>query len=137
MTYRATWNGQVIAESDRTVKIEGNQYFLPESLRKELFTPSGTHTVCPWKGTASYYTLTVDGQTNPDAAWYYPTPSPAAQQIRGHVAFWHGVKVQRVNEARPDGRTRADLVVVAAAHGGHPLVALAGARWVPCGVSVP
>ena len=89
----ASWNGTVVAESDDIVTVEGNAYFPRESVREELLRPSDTHTICPWKGTASYYTLEVDGQTNPDAAWYYPEPKDAAAQIRGRVAFWKGVVV--------------------------------------------
>ena len=91
---RATWNNAVVAESDATVIVEGNHYFPPESIRKEYFKPSATHTVCSWKGTASYYTLEVNGEVNKDAAWYYPTPLDAAKHIAGHVAFWKGVQVQ-------------------------------------------
>jgi uncharacterized protein (DUF427 family) len=90
---KATWNGAVIAESDATVVVEGNHYFPADSIKKEYFKPSGTHTVCGWKGTASYYTVSVDGQDNPDAAWYYPTPKDAAKNIAGYVAFWKGVQV--------------------------------------------
>ncbi|MEP6853330.1 MAG: DUF427 domain-containing protein [bacterium] len=89
----ATWNGTVLAESEETVMVEGNHYFPPSSVRTELLEPSATHTVCPWKGTASYYTVTVDGQANPDAAWYYPQTKDAAAQIKDHVAFWRGVTV--------------------------------------------
>jgi uncharacterized protein (DUF427 family) len=96
MAYRAVWNGQVLAESEHTVKVEGNHYFPPESLNHALLRTSGTRSVCPWKGTASYYTVTVDGAENEDAAWYYPSPSPAADEIRDHVAFWRGVTVERV-----------------------------------------
>jgi uncharacterized protein (DUF427 family) len=103
MTYRAVWNGQVLAESDRTVKLEGNHYFPPQSLRREFFNSSSTRTTCPWKGVARYYTVTVDGQKNRDAAWYYPDPSPAARQIRGYIAFWNGVRVERVKDSRADG----------------------------------
>jgi uncharacterized protein (DUF427 family) len=92
---RATWNGAVLAESDRFEEVEGNVYFPPDAIRREHFQESSTHTVCPWKGTASYYTVTVDGQTNADAAWYYPEPKDAAANIRGHVAFWKGVRVER------------------------------------------
>ena len=92
---RATWNGAVIAESDRTVEVEGNQYFPIDAVRRELLRDSGTHTTCPWKGVASYYDVVVDGQVNKDAAWYYPTPKDAARQIAGHVAFWHGVRVEQ------------------------------------------
>jgi uncharacterized protein (DUF427 family) len=89
----ARWNGTVIAQSDDTVIVEGNHYFPAESVREDLLHPSDTHTVCPWKGTASYYTLEVDGQRNEDAAWYYPEPKHAATQIKDHVAFWRGVEV--------------------------------------------
>ncbi|KHL01572.1 DUF427 domain-containing protein [Sinomonas humi] len=92
-TYRAVWNGTVLAESDRTVQVEGNQYFPPESVNTEFLRPSPHTSVCPWKGTASYYTVEAEGKTNRDAAWYYPDPSPAAAQIRGHIAFWKGVRV--------------------------------------------
>jgi uncharacterized protein (DUF427 family) len=91
---KATWNGQVIAESDQTIVVEGNHYFPADAIRREYFKPSATHTVCGWKGTASYYTVEVDGQSNPDAAWYYPDPLPAAKNIAGYVAFWKGVKVE-------------------------------------------
>ena len=90
---KATWQGVVIAESPDTVVVEGNHYFPADSLKMENFLPSETHTVCPWKGTASYYTLRVDGQENPDAAWFYPDPKEAAARIRGRVAFWKGVQV--------------------------------------------
>ena len=90
---KATWNGAVLAESDATVVVEGNHYFPAESLHKEYFKESGTTSVCGWKGTASYYSLEVDGQENRDAAWYYPDPKPEAAQIAGHVAFWKGVTV--------------------------------------------
>ena len=90
---QAVWNGQVIAESDGTVEVEGNQYFPPESIKKEFFKPSNQTSVCPWKGTASYYNIEVDGRVNEAAAWYYPTPSDAAARIKGHVAFWKGVEV--------------------------------------------
>ncbi|HEY9472805.1 MAG TPA: DUF427 domain-containing protein [Mycobacteriales bacterium] len=93
MTMRATWNGAVLAESDDTVVVEGNHYFPVESLHREHFTDSSTHTVCPWKGTASYYTVVVGQVSNDDAAWYYTDPKPAADQIRDRVAFWHGVEV--------------------------------------------
>jgi uncharacterized protein (DUF427 family) len=92
---RATWNGATLAESDRYETVEGNVYFPPEALNHEYLRPSGTHTVCPWKGVASYYTVAVDGAENPDAAWYYPDPKDAAGNIRGHVAFWKGVQVER------------------------------------------
>ena len=91
---RAVWNGTVLAESDDTVVVEGNHYFPVESLRREHFTDSDTHTVCPWKGTASYRNVVVDGEVNPDAAWYYPEPKDAAAEIKDRVAFWHGVTVE-------------------------------------------
>jgi uncharacterized protein (DUF427 family) len=91
---RAIWNGVVLAESDRTVEVEGNQYFPPEALRREHFRDSGTHTTCHWKGVASYYDVTAGGQVNKDAAWYYPDPRPAAANIKGYVAFWKGVRVE-------------------------------------------
>lgn len=91
---RAIWNGQVIAESQKTVVIEGNHYFPEESLKKEFFSDSNTHTICPWKGKASYYNLKVDGKDNNDAAWYYENPSELAKAIKGHVAFWKGVVVE-------------------------------------------
>ncbi|AXG98899.1 DUF427 domain-containing protein [Deinococcus wulumuqiensis] len=91
---KAVWNGTVIAQSSDTVVVEGNHYFPLESVRQDVLRPSDTHSVCPWKGTASYYTLEVGGQQNPDAAWFYPEPKDAAAQIRGRVAFWKGVKVE-------------------------------------------
>jgi uncharacterized protein (DUF427 family) len=95
-TYRASWNGATLAESEHTIRVEGNQYFPPESLNRELFSDSRATSQCPWKGSAKYYTVTVDGAANPDAAWYYPQPSQAAENIRDHVAFWRGVKVAKV-----------------------------------------
>jgi uncharacterized protein (DUF427 family) len=90
---KAMWNNAVLAESDKTEVVEGNHYFPADSLRGEHFQPSATHTVCSWKGTASYYDVIVDGQTNKDAAWYYPEPKEAARNIAGYVAFWKGVQV--------------------------------------------
>lgn len=90
---QAIWNGEVIAESDHTVVVEGNHYFPLESVRPEFLVESDKHTVCPWKGTASYYTIEVNGDRNENAAWYYPTPTAAAKKITGHVAFFRGVKV--------------------------------------------
>ena len=87
------WNGEVIAESDDIVVVEGNKYFPVSSIKKEFFQDSETHTVCPWKGTASYYSLSVNGDENADAAWYYPTPKYAARGIKDRVAFWRGVQV--------------------------------------------
>ena len=91
---KAVWNGEVIAQSPDTVVVEGNHYFPLASVREDVLRPSDTHSICPWKGTASYYTLEVAGQQNPDAAWFYPDPKDAAAQIRGRVAFWKGVKVE-------------------------------------------
>lgn len=90
---KAIWNGQVIAESDDTVVVEGNHYFPPTALKQEFIKPSDLHTTCPWKGQASYYTLIVDGKENPDAVWYYADPKEAAAHIKGRVAFWRGVDV--------------------------------------------
>jgi uncharacterized protein (DUF427 family) len=90
---KTIWNGKVIAESDKTINIEGNQYFPPESVKKEFLTHNNTHTVCPWKGTASYYDVEVEGRTNENAAWYYPEPSSLADKIKNYIAFWHGVQI--------------------------------------------
>ncbi len=90
----ATWNGTVIAESDDIVTVEGNAYFPRDAVRDAVLRPSRTATFCPWKGTASYFDLEVDGQLNRDAAWYYPTPKDAAKEITGRVAFWRGVEVR-------------------------------------------
>lgn len=90
---KAIWNGTVVAESDDTVVVEGNHYFPRSSVREELLRPSETHTVCPWKGTASYASLEVDGKTNADAMWFYPEPKDAAREITDRVAFWKGVEV--------------------------------------------
>lgn len=98
---RAIWNGQVLAEAERTKVVEGNHYFPPESLNREFFTRSRTKSLCPWKGLASYYIVTVDGAVNPDAAWYYPHPSPLARRIKNHVAFWNGVTVEGTREDQP------------------------------------
>jgi uncharacterized protein (DUF427 family) len=92
---KATWEGTVLAESDATVEVEGNQYFPPDAIKQEYFKPSSQHSVCPWKGTASYYDLEVNGKRNAGAAWFYPEPKAAAKQIAGHVAFWKGVKVEK------------------------------------------
>ncbi len=89
----ATWNGTVIAQSDTTEMVEGNHYFPQDSVKSEYLQPSDTHTVCPWKGTASYYSIEIDGQQNRDAAWFYPQPKDAAAQIKDHLAFWRGVIV--------------------------------------------
>lgn len=90
---QAVWNGVVIAESDETIVVEGNHYFPPDTIRPEYFADSSEKTVCPWKGTASYYDVVVDGDVNPGAAWYYPETKPAASDIKGYVAFWRGVSV--------------------------------------------
>lgn len=90
---KAIWNGTTLAESDQTVVVEGNHYFPVESVKSEYLKASDTHTTCPWKGLASYYTVSVNGQENPDAAWYYPQPKDAAKQITNYIAFWRGVKV--------------------------------------------
>jgi uncharacterized protein (DUF427 family) len=90
---KAIWNDQIIAESDDIIKVEGNSYFPIESVRKEFLQESNTETVCPWKGTASYYSLRVEGSENQDAAWYYADPKPEAKEIKGRVAFWKGVQV--------------------------------------------
>ncbi len=93
---RALWNGTVIAEAppEAIEMVENNVYFPLSAVRADCLQPSDTHTVCGWKGTASYYDVVVDGQRNPDAAWYYPEPKDAAKQITGHVAFWKGVQVE-------------------------------------------
>jgi uncharacterized protein (DUF427 family) len=114
--FRAVWNGAVLAESGPTVKLEGNHYFPAESLRREYFTASPTTSTCPWKGQARYYHVTVDDTVNRDAAWCYPHPTPAASGIAGHVAFWRGVRIERVPGAggeAPDGAGRglADRVL--------------------------
>jgi uncharacterized protein (DUF427 family) len=91
---KAIWNGKILAESDVTEMVEGNHYFPPESIKPEYFKDSSSHTTCHWKGLASYYDVEVEGQTNKNAAWYYPDPSPAAENIKGYIAFWHGVTVE-------------------------------------------
>jgi uncharacterized protein (DUF427 family) len=93
-TVKAIWNGQLIAESNDTVVVEGNHYFPLPAVKKEYLEDSFHTSVCPWKGTANYYTLNVDGKKNEDAVWYYQEPSNAARQIKDHVAFWKGVSVQ-------------------------------------------
>lgn len=91
---KASWNGSVIAESSECELVEGNYYFPPSSIKKEFFKNSETKTVCSWKGEARYYTLSVEGSENKDAAWYYPSPKDAAKNIAGYIAFWKGVKVE-------------------------------------------
>jgi uncharacterized protein (DUF427 family) len=90
---KAVWNGQVIAESTDTVLVEGNHYFPLEAVNRAFLVPSRTTSVCPWKGTTNYYSLHVDGESNPDAAWYYAQPKPAAARVAGRVAFWRGVQI--------------------------------------------
>lgn len=90
---KAIWQGMTLAESREGLVVEGNYYFPPQSLKREYFKPSATHTSCPWKGEASYYNIEVNGQVNKDAAWYYPSPKDAAKSITGYVAFWKGVQV--------------------------------------------
>jgi len=92
---KAIWNGAVLAESDRCEIVEGNCYFPPNAVARQYLRDSATHTTCPWKGTASYLDVVVNGETNKDAAWYYPAPKDAAKQIKDHVAFWRGVTVER------------------------------------------
>ena len=90
---KAVWNGQILAESDDTVVVEGNHYFPGSALCRDFFSPSDEKSFCPWKGEASYYNVTVEGELNPGAAWYYPTPKPAADEIKDRVAFWRGIEV--------------------------------------------
>ncbi|MCW2786134.1 MAG: hypothetical protein JWP74_2651 [Marmoricola sp.] len=96
MEMQATWNGVVLASSADTVVVEGNHYFPAEAVNQTYFSGSDTHSHCPWKGDASYYSVTVDGKTNTDAAWYYPEPLPEALMVAGRVAFWKGVEVTEV-----------------------------------------
>lgn len=90
---KAIWNNRIIAESNDTIVIEGNHYFPADSIKKKYFRPSSTHTVCPWKGTAAYHDVAVDGKINQDAAWYYPEPTEQAKAIKGRLAFWKGIQV--------------------------------------------
>jgi uncharacterized protein (DUF427 family) len=92
---KASWGGKLIAESSTTVVVEGHQYFPPESVNMEFLKPSNHTTVCPWKGTAHYFHVAVDGMQNDNAAWYYPQPKPAAAEIKDRIAFWNGVRVKR------------------------------------------
>jgi uncharacterized protein (DUF427 family) len=92
---KAIWNGAILAESDNCEVVEGNYYFPPDSIDREYFKNSNTHTTCPWKGEASYYSIEVNGQQNKDAAWYYPSPKEKAKNIEGYVAFWRGVQVEK------------------------------------------
>ncbi len=91
---KAIWNNTIIAESDQTIVVEGNNYFPPDAIKKEYFQPSETHTTCSWKGEASYHNVIVNGEVNKDAAWYYPLPKDAAKNIENYIAFWKGVKVE-------------------------------------------
>lgn len=91
---KAIWNNTIIAESDETIVVEGNHYFPPSAIKSEHFQPSATHTICGWKGEASYYNVVVNGEVNKDAAWYYPQTKDAAKNIENYVAFWKGVKVE-------------------------------------------
>jgi len=90
---KAVWNNTILAQSDRTIEVEGNHYFPKESINQEYFQANETHTICPWKGKASYYNISVDGELNKDAAWYYPQTKEKAKNIEGYVAFWRGVEV--------------------------------------------
>ena len=90
---KATWNDQILAESDDTVVVEGNHYFPPNTISQEFFEASDHQSICPWKGSANYYDVVVNGERNANAAWYYPETKDAANNIKGHVAFWHGVEV--------------------------------------------
>lgn len=117
---RARWNRAVIAESDDTVVIEGNHYFPADSVNEGYLVASNTTTACPWKGTASYYSIDVDGQVNRDAAWYYPTPSSAAKGIEGRIAFWHGVKIEHgepTTSRRSTPRPPNDPATQSSSHG--------------------
>ena len=92
---KATWNNTLIAESERCEVVEGNHYFPPDAVKREFLRPSDKHTTCGWKGVASYYDLVVNGESNKDAAWYYPDTKPAADNVKGYIAFWKGVKVEQ------------------------------------------
>jgi uncharacterized protein (DUF427 family) len=92
---KAKWNGHLLAESDSTIVIEGNHYFPVDSINKDYFQESDTNTICPWKGTASYFDVKVNGDTNTDAAWYYPKASQLAKGIEGRIAFWKGVEISK------------------------------------------
>jgi len=107
MTVTATWNSAILAQSDRTILVEGNQYFPADDIVSALFEPSATSSHCPWKGDASYYDVVVAGKRNPDAAWYYLEPYEAAMEIKGYVAFWKGVEVSGENSNTPEIKPRA------------------------------
>jgi uncharacterized protein (DUF427 family) len=98
MKVQAVWNGQVLAESDETIMVEGNHYFPPKAVKTQYFEDSNRRTVCPWKGVASYYDIVVAGERNAGGAWYYPEASAAAKQIENYVAFWQGVRVEKIQE---------------------------------------
>jgi uncharacterized protein (DUF427 family) len=117
---RAIWNGEVIAESDDTVVVEGNHYFPTDSVRRELLEPSDSHTRCFWKGVASYYSINAGGKVNRDAAWYYPDPSPAASMVKDRIAFWHGVKVEK------NGKSQARVAEVPAGESCEPVPSESG-----------
>lgn len=102
MTVRAHWKGMLLAESDRTVLVEGNQYFPPEDVSSDLLHPSNTHSHCPWKGDASYYSVVVGDDRNDDSAWFYPDPYEAAAGIKDYVAFWRGVAITGANQGTPE-----------------------------------
>lgn len=91
---KAIWNDKVIAEAKETIVVENNHYFPVESINKEYFKKSTTHTLCPWKGEASYFSIEVDGKINEDAAWYYPDPKPEADAIKNYIAFWKGIEIR-------------------------------------------
>jgi uncharacterized protein (DUF427 family) len=115
---QAIWNGRVLADSDQTIVVEGNHYFPPASIVSSYFRPSDHHTVCHWKGVASYYDVDVEGRRNPDAAWYYPDPSRAAEKIKDYVGFWHGVQVVPAADQEPPGtKPRPRAVLDPSSHG--------------------
>jgi uncharacterized protein (DUF427 family) len=92
---KAIWENTIVAESNQTIEVEGNQYFPADAIKREYFKPSDKQTVCPWKGTTSYYNVEVNGKDNADAAWFYPNPKPEAKKIENYVAFWKGVKIDK------------------------------------------
>jgi len=94
-TMKAVWNDKILAESDKTIIVEGNQYFPPESIKVKFFKKTNTKTTCSWKGIASYYSIVVNDKTNEDSAWYYPEPTESAKKIKNYIAFWKGVKIIR------------------------------------------
>jgi len=104
MTVKASWNDAVLAESDRTILVEGNQYFPAEDVRMDLLERTESSTHCPWKGDAKYYSVVVHGHRNNDAAWFYPEPYDAAKDVQDYVAFWKGVEVSGGNENTPEIR---------------------------------